>query len=116
MKIVHQLLKALRYALQGLWASLQHQLAFRLELILSLVLLPLAVYWGESAVERALLVMSWLLVLVAELLNSAIETTVDRIGREHHGLSGRAKDIAAGAVLLSLVNACAVWALILWGK
>ena len=107
------IIKAVRYALMGLQATVTHQFAFQIELALTMVLLPLGYYWGATGVERALLIMSWLLVLLVELINSAIETTVDRIGREQHQLSGRAKDIASAAVLLSLVNAAAVWFIIL---
>jgi len=113
MKIIQQIFNAFQYALKGLHATVTHQFAFQIEVALSVVLLPLAYYWGENGIERALLMMSWLLVLVVELINSSIETTVDRIGLEHHKLSGRAKDIASAAVLLSLVNAAAVWFFIL---
>ncbi len=112
-KIIQHIIKALQYALKGLQATVTHQFAFQMELVLTLVLLPLGYYWGKTGVERALLIMSWLLVLIIELINSAVETTVDRISREHHQLSGRAKDIASAAVLLSLLNAAAVWFIIL---
>ena len=113
MKLIQHLIKAVRYALKGLQATVTHQFAFQIELALTIILVPLAYYWGESGVERALLIMSWLLVLIVELLNSAVETTVDRISREHHQLSGRAKDVASAAVLVSLLNAAVVWFIIL---
>ena len=83
-----------------------------MELILVAVLAPLALWLGESGVERALLIGSLVLVLIVELLNSAIEATVDRISFENHRLAKRAKDIGSAAVMLSLVNAGLVWLLI----
>lgn len=108
-----QLLRALRWSLKGLAAALQHEPAFRLELYLFLVMAPLALWLGRSGVERALLLGSLLLVLVVELLNSAIEAVVDRASPEHHVLAGRAKDMGSAAVLLALVNVFACWALVL---
>ena len=113
MKAVNQLIKALHYAVKGLQATVTHQFAFQMELVMSVILLPLGYYWGETGVEKALLIMSWLLVLVVELINSAVETTVDRISHDHHHLSGRAKDIASAAVLVTLLNVAAVWFVIL---
>ena len=80
---------------------------------MSLLLIPLALWLGEGGMERALLIMSWLLVLMFELVNSGIEAMVDRIGTEHHELSGRAKDVGSAAVLVALVNAAVVWLLLL---
>ena len=78
-----------------------------------MVVIPLGLWLGETGVERALLVGSWLLVMIVELLNSAVEATVDRFGPELHKLSGRAKDIGSASVLLSITLAATVWALIL---
>jgi diacylglycerol kinase (ATP) len=104
---------ATRVALAGLAAAWRHEVPFRMELVATLVLLPAAWLLGESAVERALMVGSVLLVLVVELLNSAIETTLDRISLEDHPLIGRAKDVSSAAVLMAIVSAAAVWALLL---
>ena len=104
---------ATRVALAGLAAAWRHEVPFRMELVAALVLLPAAWLLGESAVERALMVGSVLLVLVVELLNSAIETTLDRISLEDHPLIGRAKDVSSAAVLMAIVSAAAVWALLL---
>jgi diacylglycerol kinase (ATP) len=85
-------------------------------LILFVILAPLALWLGRNGVERALLFGALVLVLIVELLNSAIEATVDRIGKKDHKLSGRAKDMGSAAVSLSLLLVVAVWALILWDR
>ncbi len=90
--------------------------AFRQELALLVVLAPLGIWLGESGVQRALLVGSLLLVLVAELLNSALEALVDRFGDEWNDLSGRAKDLGSAAVLVALVNVIVVWVLVLYPR
>ena len=108
-----RILRAFGYSLQGLRAALRHEAAFRQEIMLGVMLLPLGLWLGEGGVERALLAGSWVLVLIVELLNSAIEATVDRFGPEHHDLSGRAKDIGSAAVMLSVGLAIMIWALIL---
>jgi diacylglycerol kinase (ATP) len=105
--------RAFGYSLQGLGAAFRHEAAFRQELALAVLLLPLGLWLGQGGVERALLAGSWVLVLIVELLNSAIEATVDRFGPEHHELSGRAKDIGSAAVMLSIGLAILIWALIL---
>jgi len=109
-------IKALGYSVKGLTAALRHEEAFRLELIAGVVMVPLALWLGRSGIERALMVGSLLLVLIVELVNSAIEAVVDRVGVEHHQLSGRAKDIGSAAVFMALVNVAAVWGLILWDR
>ena len=106
---------ALRVALQGLAAAWRHEIPFRMEVIAFFVLLPFVFLIGKTALERALLIGSLLLVLIVELLNSALEATLDRVSLEDHPLIGRAKDIASAAVGLSLVNAAAVWLLLLAG-
>jgi diacylglycerol kinase (ATP) len=98
----------------GLQAAFIHEQAFRQELFLCLMLAPLGLWLGEGGVERSLLLGSLLLVLIVELLNSAIEAVVDRIGVEHHELSGRAKDLGSAAVTLSLVQVVVVWLLLLY--
>ncbi|MGD8560774.1 MAG: diacylglycerol kinase [Gammaproteobacteria bacterium] len=99
--------------MRGLSAALKHEAAFRQELALVVVLTPLALYFGQSNIERTILVASLILVLVVELLNSAIEAVVDRISDEQHELSGRAKDIGSAAVFISLANVVIVWGMIL---
>jgi diacylglycerol kinase (ATP) len=100
----------------GLRAAWREEAAFRQELLLCAVLVPAAVWLGETAVERALLIGSCLLVLIVELLNSGIEAVVDRVGTEHHRLSGQAKDLGSAAVFLSLLLVLVVWGLIAWAR
>ena len=106
---------ALRVALHGLAAAWRHEIPFRMEVVVFAALFPLSFLVGKTAVERALLVGSLLLVLIVELLNSALEATLDRVSLEEHPLIGRAKDIASAAVGLSLVNAGAIWLFVLLG-
>ena len=106
---------ASRLALEGLAAAWRHEVPFRLEVVALMVFFPLALYLGKTPVERALLVGSLLLVLIVELVNSALETTVDHVSLEDHPLAKRAKDIASAAVALSLLNAAVLWLLILFG-
>jgi diacylglycerol kinase (ATP) len=107
-----RILSATRNSMAGLREALRCEDAFRQELILALVLIPLAFWVGTGAVERALLIGSVLLVLIVELVNSAVEATVDRISFENHRLAKRAKDIGSAAVLLTLLNAALIWGLI----
>jgi len=104
------------YSLAGLRAAWRGESAFRQESLLCIVLIPAAFWLGTTAVERSLLVGSCLLVLIVELLNSGIEAAVDRIGSEHHDLSGRAKDLGSAAVFLSLALVLVVWGLIAWER
>lgn len=104
---------ALHYSLDGLKAAYRHEDAFRQEIWLAVLLIPLALWLGESGVGKAMMAASVLLVLMVELLNSAIEATVDRISLENHRLAKRAKDIGSAAVLLSLCNVVLVWGLVL---
>lgn len=106
---------ALGFSVKGLRAAWQHEAAFRQELMGTVVLVPLALWLGETGVERALLLMTLGMVLIAELVNSAIEATVDRFGGEIHPLSGRAKDIGSAVVLMSLLVLVVVWACVLLG-
>ena len=100
------------YSLQGLRATFNEEEAFRVEAILALLLIPLGLYLGETGVEKLLLSGSVILVLIVEILNSAIESVVDRFGAEQHELSGRAKDQGSAAVLLSLLFVLLVWSVI----
>jgi diacylglycerol kinase (ATP) len=106
-------LNATRYSLAGLAAALRHEAAFRSLAALFVVAVPAAFWLGHTGVERALLIGSVALALVVELVNAAVEATVDRISLEHHRLSKRAKDIGSAAVMLALANAAAVWLLVL---
>ncbi|MDX9706109.1 MAG: diacylglycerol kinase [Azospira sp.] len=110
---LRRLINAFGYSRKGLAAAWKHEAAFREEVMLAAVAVPLGLWLGQGGVEKALLVGSILFVLVVELLNSAIEAVVDRVSDEHHELSGRAKDIGSAAVLLALLLAAAVWGLIL---
>jgi diacylglycerol kinase (ATP) len=110
-----RIINAAGYSMQGLSAAFKHEAAFRQELLLVAMLLPLVSYAGDTNVERAILISSLLLILVVELLNSSIEAIVDRIGDEYHELSGRAKDIGSAAVFVSLLNALIVWLVIIFG-
>jgi diacylglycerol kinase (ATP) len=104
------------YSIRGLRSAWMNETAFRQELLLVLVLSPLAFWLGTTQTQRALLILSLLLILITELLNSAIEAVVDRIGTEYNELSGRAKNLGSAAVLVALVAAAAVWGLIAWEK
>ena len=106
---------ALFYSLAGFKAAYHHEHAFRQECLLAVILLPAALLMPTSGLGKALMVASVLLVLVVELVNSALEAAVDRISLEHHQLAKRAKDIGSAAVFMSLVNVAAVWALVLFG-
>ena len=105
---------AFHYSLAGIAAAYRHEDAFRQEVLLALVLVPLGLWLGEGGVEKALLVGSVLLVLLVELINSAIEATVDRISLDDHLLAKRAKDIGSAAVLLALLILTTVWSLVLF--
>jgi len=108
-----RLVKATQYSCQGFKAAFANEQAFRQELYLAMIFIPLAIYLGETGFERALLISVVLLILIVELINSAIEAIVDRVSTEQHELSGRAKDIGSAAVLLALINSTIVWALVL---
>ena len=113
---IDRILRASRASWQGLVGAFRNEAAFRQELALSVVVIPLGLWLGHTGVERALLVSPMLLVLIVELLNSAVEATVDRIGLERHVLAGLAKDIGSAAVLMSLSLLGAVWLLVLLGR
>ncbi len=105
----------LRYSLRGLAAAWKHAEAFRQEIVVFIAAVVVAAFVGDSAIERALLIGILFPVLIAELINTAVETVVDRIGVEHHELSGRAKDLASAAVFVSIIAAVTVWALVIFG-
>jgi len=101
------------YSLAGFHAAFKHEDAFRQEVLLAAILIPLALWLHASHIGKALMIVSVLLVIIVELINSAIEATVDRISLDKHDLAKRAKDIGSAAVLASLVNVLAVWGLVL---
>ncbi|MCE7031094.1 diacylglycerol kinase [Lysobacter sp. GX 14042] len=111
-----QVLAAARWSLQGLGAAWYHESSFRLEVYLFVVLAPLAWWLGTDGVERMLLISPMVLVLVVELLNSAIEAVIERYGAQHHELAGRAKDMGSAAVFLAMLLVALSWAAILWPR
>lgn len=108
-----RLWNAFGYSLAGFRAAFKHEDAFRQEALLAVILIPLAIWLPTGLIGKALMIGSLLLVIIVELLNSAIEATVDRISLDSHDLAKRAKDIGSAAVLVSLVNAVVIWALVL---
>ncbi|CAG0958086.1 undecaprenol kinase [Methylophilaceae bacterium] len=112
---LRRLLNAFGYSMAGIKAAYQNEDAFRQEVLMAIVLIPLAIYLGDNGLERAVMIASVMLVIIVELLNSSIEATVDRISLENHNLAKRAKDIGSAAVLMSLVNLAVVWILVLLG-
>ena len=112
---LRRIINATGYSLAGLRDAYEHEHAFRQECLLALVLVPIALFLPVSGLERALMIGAVLLVLIVELLNSAIEAAVDRVSLDRHELAKRAKDIGSAAVFLSLVNVAVVWGLILLG-
>jgi diacylglycerol kinase (ATP) len=107
-----RILRATKFSSQGLAAAWKNEAAFRQELLLIVVLLPIAVWLGQTAMERAVLIGCLFVVLIVELINSAIEAAIDRHGDELHELSGRAKDMGSAAVMISLIMVAVVWGLI----
>jgi diacylglycerol kinase (ATP) len=112
---LRRLLNAARYSYDGLLACWRNEEAFRQELVACLIAIPLAFWLGENGVEWALLIASLMLLLIVELLNSAIEAAIDRISLERHELSKRAKDLASAAVSLAVLQVLVVWLLVLAG-
>lgn len=113
---VGRLLRATVYSFQGFRHAIRHEAAFRQELALTAILVPTAFFVGRTPLEIAALVGVCLIVLIVELLNSAIEAIVDRQGEERHELAGAAKDLGSAAVLVSLVLAVAVWAAVVYDR
>lgn len=109
-----RLWNALGYSRDGIAAAWHHEAAFREEILLATIAIPLAFYLGKTGVERALLVGSVILILIVEILNSAVEAVVDKASPEMHDLAKRAKDMGSAAVLFSLINAATIWACVLW--
>ncbi|HUF80374.1 MAG TPA: diacylglycerol kinase [Burkholderiales bacterium] len=112
---LRRICNACLYTLDGLTAAFRHEAAFRLEVILAALLVPAALLLPAAGLGKALMIAAVLLVLIVELLNSALEAAVDRISLEQHPLAKRAKDIGSAAVFVSLVNVPVVWLLVLFG-
>ena len=106
---------ALFYSLDGFAAAFRHEDAFRVEVLLALVLIPIALHMHVDGIGKALMVAAVLLVLVVELINSSIEAITDRVSLENHVLAKRAKDMGSAAVMLALINAPVVWLLVIFG-
>lgn len=111
-----RIMRAFRFSLAGLRVAYKMESAFRQELILTMVCVPLGLLLGRNGVERSLLLGSILLVLIVELLNSAIEATVDRGGKDWDKLAGHAKDMGSAAVLITLLLLASTWGLILYDR
>ena len=111
-----RLTKASQYSMKGLSAAWRFESAFRQECSIGLILVPLAFWVGETAEQTVLLIGVCAIVLITELLNSAIEAVVDRVGTEHHDLAGRAKDMGSAAVAISLMLVLVTWALLVWSR
>lgn len=109
-----KIMRAFGYACKGLLTAWREEMAFRIELVLCVPMVLLALFLGRTGAEQALLMLTCFLVLLTELLNSAVEAVVDRIGPERHPVSAKAKDLAAAALLVSLVAALAVWGVVLY--
>ena len=112
---LRRIYNALGYSMAGIRAALHHEAAFRQEVVLAAVLIPLALWLPVAGLGKALMIASVLLVLIVELLNAALEAVVDRVSLEMHPMAKRAKDISSAAVLLALLNVVVVWALVLLG-
>jgi diacylglycerol kinase (ATP) len=110
---IKRIINATGYSWKGICSAYKHEAAFRQELWLAAILVPAGIFLGATLLDKAMLVSSVLFVLVVELLNSAIESVVDRVGDEHHELAGRAKDMGSAAVLFALVITAIVWAAVL---
>ena len=110
--LIRHIINAFRYTWAGLVSAWKNELAFRGEVVVAIVMVPLGIWLGRSAVEQALLIASILLILLTELLNSALEAVVDRIGPQRHELSKRAKDMGSAAAFVSMVTAALVWIII----
>lgn len=112
---LRRLINAFGYSVEGFKAAFKHEDAFRQEVFLAIVLIPLAFYLGKTSIEKSLMIASVLLVMIVELLNSAVEAAVDHTSTEHHALAKRAKDIGSAAVFFALMIVLVVWGLVLLG-
>ena len=112
---LQRIVNATRYSIDGIAAAWRHEPAFREEIVAAAILVPLALALDVSGIGKALMIGSVMLVLIVEVLNSAVEATIDHISLERHPLAGRAKDLGSAAVMLSLANLVIVWGLVLFG-
>ncbi|ODN43007.1 diacylglycerol kinase [Piscirickettsia litoralis] len=112
-KEIIRLAQALMYSYEGLIAAFKSEAAFRLELLIAVIFIPVALFLQVSAVAKVLMISSILLVLIAELINTAIEAVIDRISMERHSLSKKAKDIGSATVLVAMINVACTWLVIL---
>jgi len=113
---IDRVIKASGNSFRGIRDAFRHEAAFRQELLLSVILLPLSFWLAQTVLEWLLLITPLFVLIIVELLNSAVENTVDRIGTQRHTLSGRAKDMASAAVMFSLVFLAVVWLSIAWSR
>lgn len=113
---IRRIIDATGYSIKGLKAAWQHEAAFRQEVILFALLTPVAFWLAQNVLELLFLILPLMLLLVVELINSAIESTVDRIGSERHEFSGRAKDMGSAAVMVCLSMALICWSAIIWNR
>ncbi len=113
---IKRVINAFGYSLRGLRDALRYESAFRQEVAIFILMLPVAMWLGRNPLEYILLISSMLLVLIVEVLNSAIEAVVDRVGDDYHDLSGRAKDMGSAAVLLALLNVGFIWLMIVYQR
>lgn len=113
---IKRIVRATGFSMKGLKAAWTHEAAFRQELMLAVVMLPIALLVDVTTIEKLLLIFTLFIVLIVELLNSAVEAVVDRVGDEIHVLSGQAKDIASAAVFMSLVLCGLTWIVILTSR
>ena len=113
---ITRIIKAFGFSMKGFRAAWQHEAAFRQELMLTVVLAPVAFIVAETTMQLALLLLTLFIVLITEILNSAVEAVVDRISEEKHALAGRAKDMGSAAVFLSLVMTAVIWGLVIFER
>lgn len=111
---VRNFFSSIQYAIDGFWAALKHEPSFREDILFAILLVPFAVILPINAVSTAVMVASLFLIIIVELLNSAIEWTIDYVRPERHPLAKRVKDMASAAVFMSYLNCIAVWAILLW--
>ena len=111
---MRRIFRAMKYSIYGLKTATTDQVSFRQELILGAILIPIAIWLGQNGLEMALMISVIILVLIVELINSAIEATVDRIGSDDNALSKHAKDLGSSAVFVTLINVPLVWSLIIF--